>query len=58
MTQKKNDSINSLLQHGRVVNKNCCGVLPTSAFQYLTQCPRQYKRKVASTYLATKTKSN
>ena len=23
MTQNKNDSINSILQHGRVVDKNC-----------------------------------
>ena len=26
MTQNKNDSINSILQHGRVVDKNCCVV--------------------------------
>ena len=30
MTQNKNDSINSILQHGRVVDKNCCVVFPTS----------------------------
>ena len=41
MTQNKNDSINSILQHGRVVDKNCCGVFPTSGFPYLTLCPRQ-----------------
>ena len=27
MTQNKNDSINSLQQHGRVVDNNCCVVL-------------------------------
>ena len=26
MTQNKNDSINSILQHGRVDDKNCCGI--------------------------------
>ena len=26
MTQKKNDSINSILKHGRVVDNNCCVV--------------------------------
>ena len=26
MTQNKNDSINLILQHGRVVDKNCCVV--------------------------------
>ena len=30
MTQKKNDLINSILQHGSVVDKNCCVVFPTS----------------------------
>ena len=32
ITQNKNDSINSILQHGRIVNKNCCAVFPTSEF--------------------------
>ena len=32
MTQNKNDSINSILQHGRVVDNNCCVVFPTSKF--------------------------
>ena len=41
MTQNKNNSINSILQHGRVVDQNCCGVFPTSGFPYLTLCPRQ-----------------
>ena len=52
MTQTKNDSINSVLQHGRVVNKNCCVVFPTSGFQYLTLCHRHCKWKVATTYVA------
>ena len=58
MTQNKNDSINSILQHGRVVDKNCCVVFPTSGFPYLTLCPRQCKWKVATTYLAVRTKNN
>ena len=39
MIQNKNDSINSILHHGRVVGKNCCVVFPTSGFPYLTLCP-------------------
>ena len=39
MIQNKNDSINSILHHGRVVGKNCCVVFPTSEFPYLTLCP-------------------
>ena len=35
MTRNKNDSINSLLQHGRVVGNNCFVVFPTSRFPYL-----------------------
>ena len=35
MTQNKNDSINSILRHGRVVDNNCCVVFPTSRFPYL-----------------------
>ena len=58
MTQNKNDSINSILQHGRVVGKNCFVVFPTSGFPYLTLCPRQCKWKVAATYLAIRTKNN
>ena len=38
--KKKNDSINSLLQHGRVANNNCCVVFPASRFPYLILCPR------------------
>ena len=40
MTQNKNDLINSILQHGRVVDYNCCEVFPTSRFPYLILCPR------------------
>ena len=58
MTQNKNDSINSVLPHGRVVDKNCCIAFPISGFPYLILCPRQCKQKVATTYLAIKTKSN
>ena len=32
--------------------------IPTSGFPYLTLCPRQYKWKVAATYLAIRTKNN
>ena len=49
MTQNKNDSINSILQHGRVVDKNCCVVFPTSGFPYLILCPRQCKWTVTTT---------
>ena len=58
MTQNKNDSINSTLQHGSVVDNNCCLVFPTSRFQYLIPCPRQCQVKVATTYLAIRTKNN
>ena len=34
MTQNKNDSINSILQHGRVVDKICYVVFPTSKYSY------------------------
>ena len=54
MTQNDNNSINSLLQHGRVVDKNCCVVFSTSGFPYLILYPRQCKWKVATTYLATR----
>ena len=40
MTQNKNDSINSILQHGRVVDNNFCVVFPTSRFPYLILCPK------------------
>ena len=44
MTQNKND----LLQHGRVIDKNCCVVFPASGFLYLILCPRQCKWNVAT----------
>ena len=34
ITQNKNDSINSILQYGRVVDNNCCVVFPTSRCPY------------------------
>ena len=40
MNQNKNYLINSILQHGCVVNNNCCVVFPTSRFPYLILCPR------------------
>ena len=40
MNQNKNDSINSILQHGCVVNSNCYVLFPTSRFSYLILCPR------------------
>ena len=43
MTQNKNDSINSILKHGRVVGINCCVVFPTSRFPYLILCSRYCK---------------
>ena len=58
MTQNKNDSINSILQYDRVVDKNCCVVFPTSEFPYFNLCPRQCKWTVATTYLAIRTKNN
>ena len=51
MTPNKNDSINSVLHHGRVVDKNCCVLLPISGFPCLILCPRQCKWKVTTTYL-------
>ena len=41
MIQNKNNSINSILQHGRAVGKSCCVVFPTSGFPYLILRPRQ-----------------
>ena len=40
MTQKKIDSINSILQNGGVAENNCCVVFPTSRFPYLILRPR------------------
>ena len=58
MTQDKNDSINSVLQHDRVANNNCCVVFLNSKFPYLILCYRWCKLKVAPTYLAIRTKNN
>ena len=41
LTQYKSGLINSILQHGRVVNKNRCVEFPTSGFSYLILCPKQ-----------------
>ena len=57
MTQNENDSINSLLQYGRVVDKNCCAAFSASGFPYLILCPRQCKGKVPTTFLAIRTKN-
>ena len=57
MTQNKNDSINSILQHGRF-DKNCCVFFSTSGFPYLILCLRQCKWKVATSYLAIRTTNN
>ena len=58
MTENNNDSITSRLQHGSVVDKKYSVVFPTSGFPYLTLCPRECKVKVATTYLAIRTKKN
>ena len=52
MNQNKNESINPILQHGRVADKNRGVVFSTSGFPYLTRYPRQCKWEVAATYLA------
>ena len=58
MAQNKNDSINSILQHGRVIDKSCCIVLPISGFPYLIQYLGQCKWKVAIIYFTIMTKNN
>ena len=40
MTQNKNNSINSILQHGLAVDNNCCLGFPTLRFPFLILCPR------------------
>ena len=40
MNHNKNDSINSILQHGYVVDNNCWVVFPASRFSYLMLCSR------------------
>ena len=57
-SQNKNDSIKSIMQHHRVVENNCCVVFPASRFPYLILCLRWCKWKVATTYLAIRTKNN
>ena len=39
-TQNKNDSINTILQYGRVVDNSFCVVFITSRFPYLILYPR------------------
>ena len=58
MTQNKNDSINSILQHRHVADNDCCVVFPASRFSYLILYPRYCTWKVATTYLAITTKNN
>ena len=58
MIQNKNDSINSILKHSCVAHKSCCVVFPTSGFPCFMLFPRQYKWKVATTFLAIRTKNN
>ena len=53
ITQNKNDLINSIRQHDRVVNNDCCVVFPTSRFPYLICGPDS-----ATTYLAIRTENN
>ena len=40
MTQHKNDSTNSILQHDRVFDNNCCVLFPSLRFAYWILCPR------------------
>ena len=40
MSENKNDSINSMLQHGRAVDKNCCVVFLTLEFPSLIRRTR------------------
>ena len=51
LTQNQNDSVNLMLQYGRVVKKDCYVVFPALGFPYLILCPRQCKGKIATTYL-------
>ena len=51
LTQNQNNPINSILQYGCDVGKDCCVVFSASGFSYLILCPRQCKEKVATTYL-------
>ena len=56
MNQNKNDSINSYCSIVVFLTKTV--VFPTSGFQHLTLCPRQYKWKVTTTYLAIRNKNS
>ena len=70
MIQNKNDSINSsfILKKLNKLKFNCSiivllttivvFVFPTSRFPHLILCPRSCKWKVATTYLAIRTKNN
>ena len=58
MNRNKNDSKNSILQHSHVAYKNCCVLFPTLGVPYLTLCSRRCKWKLATTYLAIRTKNN
>ena len=51
LAQNQNDLINSILQYGCVVERDCCVVFSVARFSYLILCPRQCKEKVATTYL-------
>ena len=51
LTQNQNNSINSKLQYTHVVGKYCCVVFSALGFPHLILCPRQCKRKVATTYV-------
>ena len=35
LTQNQNDSINSILQYGRVVEQDCCVIFSAAGFPYL-----------------------
>ena len=50
LTQNQNDSINSILQYGRVVGKDCV-IFSASGFSYLILCFRQCKGNATPTYL-------
>ena len=50
MTQNENDSINSILQHGRVVEKNCCIVFLCSIFKISIFNPVYQTGQMEGTY--------
>ena len=51
LAQNQDDPINSILQYGSVVGKDCCVVFSASGNPYLILCSRQCKGKVATNYL-------